>query len=121
MPWRYYPQSGKRYHDAACIATGYSGRGKDRDPPDSEAKVDSGPIPRGRHSIQAPCLSAHTGPCALRRIPRRGTRTHGRSGFLIHGDSLAHPGQASSGCIILAPQLRERIWTSGDHELEVER
>lgn len=43
----------------------------------------------------------------------------GRSGFLIHGDSIAHTGQASHGCIILPRSVREQIAASGDDELEV--
>jgi hypothetical protein len=45
-----------------------------------------------------------------------------RSGFLIHGDSKAHPGKrvASEGCIILAPHLRKVILHSEDRELIVE-
>jgi len=45
--------------------------------------------------------------------------TFGRDGFLIHGDSVRHPGDASEGCIILPRRFRERIWTSEDTDLEV--
>lgn len=121
MAWQYHQSNGKLYHDGKYIAKGDSGKGNDRDQPGSESHVGSGPIPRGKYSIQAPHLSPYTGPKSLRLIPHRGTRTHGRSGFLIHGDSLTHPGHASNGCIVLGPQLRERIWNSGDHELEVLR
>jgi Protein of unknown function (DUF2778) len=37
----------------------------------------------------------------------------GRSGFLIHGDSVSHPGDASDGCIILSRAEREAIVKSG--------
>jgi hypothetical protein len=43
----------------------------------------------------------------------------GRSGFLIHGDSIIRPGTASRGCIILAREIREQIAASGDADLEV--
>jgi hypothetical protein len=33
----------------------------------------------------------------------------GRDNFLIHGDSIAAPGTASHGCIILNRLARERI------------
>jgi hypothetical protein len=52
-------------------------------------------------------------------IPKEGTDTFGRSGFLIHGDSVAMPGTASHGCIILSRDLREQISASGDNQLEV--
>ena len=43
----------------------------------------------------------------------------GRDGFLIHGDSIVHTGQASQGCIILPRSIREQIAASEDDELEV--
>lgn len=43
----------------------------------------------------------------------------GREGFLIHGDSIVHMGQASHGCIILPRSIREQIAASGDDEIEV--
>jgi hypothetical protein len=36
-----------------------------------------------------------------------------RSGFLIHGDSFSHPGDASDGCIILSRPEREAIVRTG--------
>ena len=43
----------------------------------------------------------------------------GRSGFLIHGDSTRHPGEASNGCIIVGPKHRKAIWESNDKEVVV--
>jgi hypothetical protein len=43
----------------------------------------------------------------------------GRCGFFCHGDSIAHPGHASDGCIIQDLTTRHRMWSSGDHELDV--
>lgn len=57
----------------------------------------------------------------MRLTPMAHTYTYGRSGFMIHGDSLAHPGQASDGCIVLDQQYRSMIWLSGDHVIEVVR
>ena len=48
-----------------------------------------------------------------------GHLAHGRSAFLIHGDSTKHPGDASEGCIIFGPHIRQRIATSGDTVLNV--
>jgi hypothetical protein len=55
----------------------------------------------------------------LRLEPEPDTDTFGRAGFLMHGDSGAHPGEASEGCIIMPRNVREAVWTGGDHELEV--
>lgn len=40
---------------------------------------------------------------------------------MIHGDSIARPGTASEGCVILDRSMREQIWSGGDHTLEVTR
>jgi hypothetical protein len=52
-------------------------------------------------------------------MPDPGTETFGRGEFRIHGDSIAHPGTASHGCIILPRAVRDAIWRSGDRALEV--
>jgi hypothetical protein len=38
-----------------------------------------------------------------------GHEAHGRTEFLIHGDSVDAPGTASEGCIILSPAIRKKI------------
>jgi hypothetical protein len=48
-----------------------------------------------------------------------GTYTYGRDGFMIHGDSIANPGTASEGCIVLRRNERQAIWESNDHVIEV--
>jgi len=55
----------------------------------------------------------------LKLNPAPSTDTHGRGGFLMHGDSKEHPGSASHGCVILPRAVREEVWNSGDRELEV--
>lgn len=44
----------------------------------------------------------------------------GRTAFQIHGDKIADPGNASTGCIILGPTIRPKIANSGDDILKVE-
>jgi hypothetical protein len=48
-----------------------------------------------------------------------GHTAHGRTRFLIHGDSIRHPGNASEGCIVLDRAARQAIATSGDNDIEV--
>jgi hypothetical protein len=48
-----------------------------------------------------------------------GHNAHGRTHFLIHGDSITDPGNASQGCIVLRKKLREAIAVSGDTVIEV--
>ncbi len=59
------------------------------------------------------------GPHVMALTPEQGTVTFGRAGFLIHADSISHPGKASCGCIVLSNALRNQISASGDRELEV--
>jgi len=48
-----------------------------------------------------------------------GKEAFGRSDFSIHGDSVAHPGHASWGCIVMPPDPRSVIIKSPDRTLEV--
>jgi hypothetical protein len=91
------------------IATGYSGSeehgGKNN--PHAQCEKDIGPLCRGRYSIGAPF--AGPSPFSLRLTPDPANEMCGRGSFLIHGDSIAHPGTASHGCIILNRPNREQI------------
>jgi hypothetical protein len=79
-----------------------------------------GPIPRGDWAIAGPPVDTQDhGPYVLKLHPAPSTETHGRSGFLMHGDSKAHPGSASHGCVILPRAAREEVWQSGDRDLQV--
>ena len=102
------------------IERGYSGFEEGKNNPTMETVHNVGPIPRGNwiiHSIiQRTPLH---GPLVLPLEPAPGTETFGRSGFLIHGDSIVEPGKASQGCIILSRDTRIHIGSSGDSTLEV--
>ena len=98
---------------------GYSGHGECKNEPAQQHVHNEGPIPRGRYQIGTPVNTDTHGPFVLPLAPDMNNTMHGRSGFLIHGDSKANPGTASQGCIILARSVRERIAESLDNELEV--
>jgi hypothetical protein len=51
--------------------------------------------------------------------PDPSNEMHGRAGFLIHGDSTAHMGYASEGCLVFQRSVREKVWVAGDHKLSV--
>lgn len=91
------------------LATGYSGSeakgGKNN--PSAQSEPNVGPIPRGKYSIGEPFTGPS--PFSLRLTPDPANQMFGRDGFLIHGDSVAEPGTASHGCIILPRPIRERI------------
>ena len=98
---------------------GYSGAARGKNNPAMQAAVGVGPIPQGRWTITGRHDSVNTGACTLVLTPNTGTETFGRSAFRIHGDSIAHPGNASHGCIILPRAVRDAIWASGDRALNV--
>jgi len=78
-----------------------------------------GPIPCGRYTITPPIDTRTHGPFVLWLEPDPANQMFGRSAFGIHGDSVIHPGSASQGCIVLPRSVREAIWASQDHRLEV--
>lgn len=118
-----YSQSTGALRDAngKLLGTGYSGHGDGLNNPRAQAAPDVGPIPQGLWSIGSPIDTAEHGPFVLPLIPHSATDCFGRSGFLIHGDEVEHPGQhlASKGCIVLPLAGRQAAWNSGDHVLEV--
>jgi len=95
------------------IGVGYSGsasRGGKNDP-SKQCVKETGPLPRGRYTIGPPIVGPS--PYSLRLTPDPANDMCGRSGFLIHGDSISHPGNASDGCIILTRPEREAIVKTG--------
>ncbi|SDE71964.1 Protein of unknown function [Bradyrhizobium brasilense] len=95
------------------LGTGYSGSksGGGYNDPSKQCVKMVGPIPRGQYKVGPP--GPGPSPYSLRLTPAPGTDTCGRSGFLIHGDSISHPGNASEGCIILSRSEREAIVKTG--------
>lgn len=116
-----YQQSTGELHDAAgtLTGTGYSGSPAGKDNPEDQDIPDVGPIPRGEYTIGEPADSAQLGPFAMPLTPAPTNDMDGRSGFFMHGDSIAHPGDGSEGCVIMPPAVRTVVWESGDHELTV--
>ena len=121
MTWEYSQSSGElRHNDVLVYSNGYSGSGHAKNQPDKEQLRDMGPIPRGSWSIGQPYNSNNVGQFAIPLTPY-GHNAHGRTAFRIHGDSRSNPGNASTGCIILPPDIRRRIVASGDTTLHVVR
>jgi hypothetical protein len=120
--WTYRQTSGQLSDkNGAIVATGYSGApGVTKNNPAYQDIHNEGPIPQGRWNIGNLTVGQTPhGPYVLHLFPEAGTNTFGRSGFLIHGDSIVNPGGASEGCVIMPRPIREQIWTSNDHELTV--
>ncbi|MGH8782615.1 tlde1 domain-containing protein [Paraburkholderia sp.] len=119
MPWTYSQNTGRLSHDGALAGIGYSGRDAGKNNSATQMQEGVGPIPRGTYKITAPFTHPHTGIYSMRLIPQPGTQTFGRSGFLMHGDSVDHPGEASDGCIVQSLGVRHQVWASGDRTLVV--
>lgn len=117
--WTYEQLTGRLLHYGAEVAIGYAGAGDGKNNPDMQGVHNVGPLPVGRYTICAPCDTQTHGPYVLRLTPDAKNDMCGRAGFLIHGDSVQHPGTASQGCIIMPRAVRERVWNSGDRDFEV--
>lgn len=122
MTWIFQQSTGNLTRDGRFIYQGYAGKGNGKVNPDMESVPNIGPLPRGKYIITGhPFHHPHTGSYSMRLQPDPHNRMFGRTGFLIHGDSVKHPGEASNGCIIMPLIIRQRIWASGDKILEVVR
>lgn len=118
--WTYVQRTGAMLDDKdKVLALGYSGKGPDKNNPDSQAKKNLGPLPCGKYHILPPVDTMTHGPFVLWLTPDPANDMLGRSAFGIHGDSIVDPGAASEGCIILPRFARERMAESGDTDLQV--
>jgi hypothetical protein len=118
--WLYNQSNGQLSHDGQLVAVGYSGFGPWKNYPDGAHLANLGPIPCGVWDMGLVIDSTPLhGPFVIPLLPAEGTDTFGRSGFLIHGESLHDPGQASHGCVILPRWVRVQMGQSEDKQLEV--
>ena len=123
--WVYHQRSGLMLHvtpeneEGERFLGGYAGCKDGKNCPEMQHVPNRGPIPRGVYRIGDPYDSPDHGPFCLRLTPDSANEMCGRSGFLVHGDSMRDPGSASEGCIIQARKVRELIHASGDRMLEV--
>lgn len=118
--WNYQQSTGKLSDlTGALVGIGYSGHESGKNNPAMQSHRGLGPIPCGVYIVGLPFDSPEHGPYCLRLTPQPENEMFGRSGFLMHGDSIVHPGMASLGCIIQLHATRQRVWESGDHLLEV--
>lgn len=101
------------------MAIGYAGVGAGRNNPSFQDQHKIGPIPRGLYTMQKPVDTDTHGPYVLWLEPDSRNEMYGRGDFGIHGDSIAHPGMASLGCIIAPKFCRQRMWDSDDHLVAV--
>lgn len=119
--WRFSQSTGDLINnDGEVIATGYSGAPGFRNLSMMQDVKDKGPIPRGIYTIGDPVDTVTHGPFVLPLIPDPGNVMFNRDSFMLHGDHLEGPsGLASKGCPVFSRHIREKVWQSDDHQLEV--
>src|SRR5437763_1203410 len=119
--WKYEQASGKLINPAgSVICLGYSGRGEGLNNASMQHVGGVGPIPQGAWEVgRFSDDLGGKGRLVCNLVPADGTETHGRSGFMIHGDNSHGDRSASHGCIILPRLIREQILASSDRTLEV--
>lgn len=117
----YHQISGELLWDKQPLGTGYSGYGTGKNEPTFENVPNVGPIPLGLYTVSLPYDDKEKGPITFRLTPAEETNTYNRSDFLIHGDSFAHPGMSSHGCIVAPHAVRQMIAASKDPLLKVVR
>lgn len=122
--WKWDQSAGELSRDGAFVSKGYSGKGRGKNNPALQGLRGIGPIPTGRwRMVSVVAKHPKLGPFVIRLEKVDGTPgddfddVTGRGAFRIHGDNAT--GTASEGCIILPRALRERMWNSKDHDLEV--
>jgi hypothetical protein len=119
VAWVYQQSTGRLTRDGALIGIGYAGYGEGQNNPALQHVRDTGPLPQGTWRILPPQHPVgHLGPLAMPLEPVAGEMFR-RDDFLIHGDSTARNRTASTGCIVLAMDIRRLILDSGDTELTV--
>ena len=117
--WIYSQATGRLWDDNGNLkAVGYSGNGSGKNNPARQGLKNVGPIPRGLYSIGDWYHSKRIGPYAIPVNPVD-HNCLGRTYFRIHGDSRSDPGNASKGCMIFPPDIRQDIIDSDDNLLKV--
>lgn len=120
--WTYVQNSGTLIDPEGRAQGGlYSGHGPGVNNPAMQDIADVGPIPTGVWRMGEAGDNNKTGPLSIPLEAEAETQSFGRSGFLIHGDEIEHPGErlASHGCIIAPRSVREALAASPDRRLEV--
>lgn len=118
--WIYSQIDGKLYNsEGSLISVGYAGNGAGKNNPSMEGFRNTGPLPVGLYRMGKVINHSRLGPISIQLDPDSGTYMQGRSDFWIHGDSTAHPGNASQGCIILNRVARALLSKTADRWLMV--
>ena len=120
MSWLYIQTTGELIRNGQTAGTGYSGNGMTpatgRNNPALEFIRNVGPIPAGRYEIGPAHNSPNTGPKTMNLTPV-GHDAYLRTDFRMHGNNATN--NASEGCIIMPPDVRQQVIDSNDTDLIV--
>lgn len=122
--WIYESSSGKLFNpDGVHVATGYAGGDEGRHPEGvnnvaMQCVKDIGPLPVGFYTFGTPIPKSHLGLFAIPLIPDAANSMCGRGDFYCHGDTTPS-GNASEGCIVMPRAIRNAMWASTDHRIQV--
>lgn len=125
MSWVYEQATGKLYNpDGNFVAKGYAGGNCGKNPegknnPALQGVKSVGPLPVGIYTLGDPVLQSHLGPFAIPLVPDSSNIMYNRGDFFIHGDAIDAPGSASEGCVIMPRNIRNNLWCSLDHQIQV--
>ena len=117
MTWTYQQSTGFLTEANGSQFIGYSGTGAGRNNASMQSVHDIGPLPRGFYTIAPARNDPKLGPCTMSLIPYPENEMFGRSGFDMHGDNPQH--DASHGCIVMPPSVRNLVSTSDDKILSI--
>lgn len=118
--WKFEQASGKLFAaDGSLAGKGYAGRDAGKNNPAMQNVEGMGPLPVGFYTINAPYDHPTVGKYAMPLFPDPANAMFRRTSFFMHGDSIAAPGTASHGCIVMPRFVREHVWGSGDHKIRV--
>lgn len=122
MSWIYIQKTGDLIHNGDAFTTGYAGKYTGKNNPEMQNVKDTGPLPCGTYRIGDAYNHHFLGSETLNLTPDAANEMFGRSEFRIHGDSIANPGMASEGCIVIPYSARHELADfvqQGDRMLEV--
>lgn len=117
--WIYQQSSGKIFYNNLLISIGYSGYNEGKNNHLAQHIKSVGPCPVGLYTISNAYDDPKHGPISFRLEPDIFNEMFDRDGFMIHPDSIEHPGMASEGCICQNKNTRIMIKNSKDKKLVV--
>lgn len=124
MTWTFAIKAGELLDSTGKhVAFGYAGGNEGKNPegvnnPLMVSVKDVGPLPPGFYTFGEPVEHSRLGPFAIPLLPDTTNNMMGRGDFYCHGDTTPS-GSASEGCVIMPRAIRNELWASTDHRLQV--